>query len=584
MKSARPASTFHSSSRGATLGCFLLLCSAPIASLAQNQAQPIDPSQQVIEHVHGVVLNSVDKKPIARALVASSDQRMATMTDSDGRFSFDVRRPVANPASTTGLSPLMNARRVSQIMINLTVRRPGYLNMNQLLRISADPQSSIDEVQLKLVPESMIRGHLSTSNGTKPSGITIQLLRKQVQDGAATWIQNGGTQANSHDDYTFGDLPAGDYKLMSLAHTERGFGGTSGSDESSGYAPTYFGDSADLASSPVIHLDPGQTAEANLNPRAATFYHVAVPVANVPKDGGLNIVVGSQQSQTGLFMSLNPQTQMAEGFLPNGAYDIHAFTFGQSPGSGIGRVEVAGKPVKASPITLSPAGQIAVIVHQEYTASNSNQPSGPTDMQLAQRRPVNITLRPVNLDGQWASLKNPTSKDDQDLVLENVQPGAYYVTASQARGYVAAMSANNVDLLRQPLVVGPGGGGGPIDITLRDDSATLTGTISSPGTTATQPDPMAIFAVLCIPVDTSSAAQMPGIVANQGKFTVPNLPPGDYLVFAMSLTPNNSIPQIEYRNPDVLREYQTKGTTVTLSPGQKAEIQVPLLPNPGEDN
>ena len=589
MKSARPASTFHSSSRGAALGCLLLLCAAPIASHAQNlgqNPQPIDPSQVVIQHFHGVVINAIDKKPIARALVTSGDQRMATMTDSDGRFSFDGRSPAANPASTTGLEPFVNARKMmNQSAIVLMARRPGYLNTNQMVRVSSDPQSSTDEIQLKLVPESMIRGHLSTSNDTKPSNIQIQLRHKQVQDGAATWVQNGAAQANSRGDYTFGDLPAGDYKLMSSAWTERGFGGAPGPDESFGYAPAYYGDTADLASSPVIHLGAGQTAEANLNLRASTFYRVTIPVANVPKDGGLNIIVGNQQDQSGLFMSLNSQTQIAEGFLPNGTYDIRASDFGQSPSSGLGRVEVAGKPVKASPITLSPSSPISVIVHEQYTADNNNsQPSGPTPMELFQRRPLNVTLRPADLNGPWVSLRNPKSRDDQDLVLDNVQPGSYRVIVTPTHGYVAAMSANSVDLLRQPLVVGPGGPGGPIDITLRDDAATLTGTVSSPNSTATQSDPNTIFAILCIPLDTNSAMQMPGVVANQGKFTIPNLAPGEYLVLAMGLTQNNSIPAIEYQNPDVLREYQTKGTTVTLSSGQKTEIQVPLLPNPGEDN
>ena len=191
--------------------------------------------------------------------------------------------------------------------------------MNQLLRISADPQSSIDEVQLKLVPEAILSGHLSVSNSAKPSNIQVQLRRKQVQHGVATWVQNGGTQANSHGDYTFGDLPTGDYKLMSLAHgrTADSEGQCnrrpSAPDETTGYAPAYFGDSADLASSPVIHLDAGQTAEANLNPHASTFYHVTIPVPNIPKGAGINVVLGDQEQLPGLYVNYNSQTQMAEG-------------------------------------------------------------------------------------------------------------------------------------------------------------------------------------------------------------------------------------------------------------------------------
>ena len=73
---------------------------------------------------------------------------------------------------------------------------------------------------------------------------------------------------------------------------------------------------------------------------------------------------------------------------------------------------------------------------------------------------------------------------------------------------------------------------------------------------------------------------MPGIVANQGKFTIPNLAPGRYLVLATtnSMTNNNPMMNIEYANEDILRSYQSKGTVVTLTPGQKTDIQVPMLP------
>ena len=40
-------------------------------------------------HIHGVVLNALTNKPVGRALVTLME--MAAMTDSEGRFQFDVR-------------------------------------------------------------------------------------------------------------------------------------------------------------------------------------------------------------------------------------------------------------------------------------------------------------------------------------------------------------------------------------------------------------------------------------------------------------------------------------------------------------
>ncbi len=41
-----------------------------------------------------------------------------------------------------------------------------------------------------------------------------------------------------------------------------------------------------------------------------------------------------------------------------------------------------------------------------------------------------------------------------------------------------------------------------------------------------------------------------------------------------SPTPNQNL---EYRNEEVLRQYESKGTMVTLEPGQKAEVTVSVL-------
>jgi hypothetical protein len=303
------------------------------------------------------------------------------------------------------------------------------------------------------------------------------------------------------------------------------------------------------------------------------------------KGTGVGITVGDREELPGYFLSFNSQTQMAEGFLPNGAYDIRATSFGQPPTSGIGRIEVAGRPIKAPPITLIPNGQISVIVRQDFTANDTSNtsPSSVNRIQTAmQRRPVEVMLRPVGLQGPSANLKNSQDENDDTLVLDNVQQGTYRVVATPHRGYVASMTSDGVDLLRQPLVVGPGGTSQPIQIILRDDAATLTGSISSSNLPGTQPDPDMGFAITCIPLENGFATPAPQMNAFSGaKFTITNLAPGQYLVLASSMTLTNfSLRNIEYLNPDILRDYESKGTVVTLTPGQKADIQVPLLPEP----
>ena len=60
--------------------------------------------------------------------------------------------------------------------------------------------------------------------------------------------------------------------------------------------------------------------------------------------------------------------------------------------------------------------------------------------------------------------------------------------------------------------------------------------------------------------------------------TLVNLAPGHYLVLAAH--DPQFLDNLEYRNPDVLRDLSSKGVTVNLTGGQKADVEVPLMPEP----
>ena len=93
-------SCFYSFARRAgLLSAILLLCSAPPAKLL---GQDVGSSSGSGFHIHGVVLNALTNKPVVRVLVTSMD--MATMTDSEGRFEFDVRLSTGNTAGGPGPS------------------------------------------------------------------------------------------------------------------------------------------------------------------------------------------------------------------------------------------------------------------------------------------------------------------------------------------------------------------------------------------------------------------------------------------------------------------------------------------------
>ena len=55
-------------------------------------------------------------------------------------------------------------------------------------------------------------------------------------------------------------------------------------------------------------------------------------------------------------------------------------------------------------------------------------------------------------------------------------------------------------------------------------------------------------------------------------FMINSLAPGDYLVFAFDHAEG-----LEYSNPDVLQNYISQATHVTLAPGQRARVTLELI-------
>src|ERR1700746_843616 len=75
-----------------------LVASYTCVERAFSQGLRPDDSQST---VHGTVVNAVTREPIARALVSSTNNRFAVLTDSDGHFGFPL--PKANTNGATGI-------------------------------------------------------------------------------------------------------------------------------------------------------------------------------------------------------------------------------------------------------------------------------------------------------------------------------------------------------------------------------------------------------------------------------------------------------------------------------------------------
>jgi len=146
--------------------------------------------------------------------------------------------------------------------------------------------------------------------------------------------------------------------------------------------------------------------------------------------------------------------------------------------------------------------------------------------------------------------------------------------------YVASAEYGQTNLLTDDLVITASGPPLPLTIVLRNDSASLTGSVNVPDGFTSQ------VTIVAVPERGNKAS--PGITYwsptrdKNGKtpeFLLDSLAPGDYLVFAFS-----GAEGLEYSNRDVLESYVSQAGHVTLSPGQRAKVSLELIRIPEAAN
>jgi len=562
------------------------------------------------------VVNAVTHEPIPRALVVSFDNRFATMTDSQGRFEFTFPRaepPKATPpGSSEGTSGEVmegNAEDVSQLNTvviqpsesnrpnGLSARKPSFLeddNTEPHLALALNAK----ELTLSLVPEAILAGQVSLPTSEAPDSIQLQLYRLQIQDGRAHWIPAGNAASRSTGEFRFAELHAGTYKLLTRELLDRDPLTFDPRGQLFGYPPVYYQDAAGFDSATTIELSAGQTAEAHISLVKQPYYRVKIAVENMPPGFGTNVSVYSQgRSGPGYALGYNQSTQSIEGMLPNGTYTVEANCIGQlgqAALSGMMTLNIKGAAVDGARLTLVPAGSVAINVKEEF---GDKDPGGSTNFSDGKRsfvlrgprRYLNVSLESADdfVFARSGMLRSPKGPDDEALAIDNVQPGRYWVRVQSSRGYVASVRAGTTDLLHEPLTVGAGGADTPIEITMRDDTATIDGKVEGvvppPSSEAVLPpgpeesatvslkSPPAHVYFIPLPDSGGEAAQIS--TAPDGTFSSQPLAPGEYRLLAFDREQR----QLEYRNPQAMKSYGNMGPVVHVAGGQKEHVTLQLI-------
>ena len=521
----------------------VLLCIVLATAPSELWAQSSSANQQTYS-LSGTVVNSATGEAVPRAMVRlNGNVQRNAWSDPDGHFQFD-----GLPAA----------------QVTVTAQKPGFFTdqdangpASSWITIGANSSA----VTVKLIPQSAIYGRVTDSAGQPIEHIPMRLTARSIRDGRKRWEPRGMSETDEDGHYRFAGLMPGTYYLAAGPRQGELELLAAGEKQKSGFPHLYYPGVPDLATAASIQLSSGAQTEADFSLGAVPVYKVSGVVSGHSADQGVGFQV---LTPSGDEVSVPTNFNMETGVftlddVPAGSYLLRALSqLNLQPLRAEARIAVASS-MDGVHLALSPAVSIPIEARLDAHGSSAGNSSAAN----VRRPPLSVHLIPQDITvGELFSSSQPNGSG---IMLQNVDFGTYTVDIKPLPPwYVQSASYGQTNVLYDDITISPGLSY-PMDIVLRDDGASISGTLKSSGSTPQR----ATIVILAQPASRLGAHTLQGITDS---FSLSGLAPGDYLVFAF-----DRVDGLEYSNSEVMDAYASRAAHVTLTAGQSAQVQVELI-------
>ncbi len=515
----------------------------PLAGLAFAslfaQTSPAPSTDTQTHLVRGQVVNALDGSPLSRALVTVNTRR--ALTDYQGRFEF---------AGLVGANAFA------------TVRKPGFsggpdastLNPTQRLTDLDAP------VLIKLYPDAVVSGTVTSREGAPLSHVAVRLLRSQYDGVALHWAPTASGQTNSRGEYRI-STPGGRFRVAS-SFVPRSF------ETGEVVLPASFPEASQGNTSSLVELRSGEERRVDLSAKVGPAYPVTLHVEPANSQHMNAAIIVSTSAGDEFLTGLSPDQHLE---LPVGSYALNVRVNSREDSmSGTSRVTVTSRDPAAATVHLSldtqlsveiVAGNVAAASQSYNSNSSSNLPEIPNAAMF------NLLLHNQLANGETQEQDIRPRQEANKITSFRVPPGRYrLLAAGGGQWHVESASLGATDLLLNDLVIGPGSAGGALRVVVSNQTGTVHARTNLPlGTSAW---------MYLLPRGPSLIPIHPTLVTSNGTATAiatASVPPGTYTAFLLGTQL-----QKDPRDPSFLASFASGLTDIEVQPGADTSFSFDL--------
>jgi len=494
------------------------------------------------------------RKAQVRIVAPELRENRMTSTDGDGKFEFKEVIPGRYTVS---------ASKGSYVQLQYGQQRP--FEPGRPLEIL--DRQLVEKVDFALPRGAIITGRIIDEFGDPLPDAMVSAQRYQNMGGQRRLVPAGrSATTNDVGEFRLFAIPPGQYYLSATLRSMNG--PLTESDDRSGYAPTYFPGTANMAEAQKVTVAIGQSiSDMNMALLPARLSRVtgtatdsqgrpfSGTVMSIPRGDSMMVMFGPPAQ-------IKPDGSFVLGGLTPGRYMLQARAMGLDGESAYLDLTVNGDDIDGVKLVATKPGTVSGRVLVDPAAAAALRPSTMT-----------LGLQPVQPDMFMIGMGPGKVSDDLTFEIRASPTVARITLFGQLPGWaIRSVRYRGIDITDSGMEFRPNEDVAGVEVELTNQISSVSGLVTN-GKGEAQKD----YSVVVFPQDrekwTWNSRYLRTARPDQdGRYKVTGLPPGEYRVIALDY-----IDQNEWNTPEFLDGIRPKSTVFSVNEGEAKSVDLKIL-------